>query len=804
MSTILRMFRQLRLQAYSATLFLLVPSLALAYSIGVPQAGSHYPLKWNKTSVTYYVNPLGAPGMTPTVTSQQLQLGFQGWMDVPCGNLKFVLGQQCNTSSGTCLYDKGVSCSQESDCPSAKNLKLTPLGTSNGRNELGFVNTSAWTFGAYVLGVTSPSFNPQNGYIAEADIVFNGYYYNWAAAFADAGPWDVNPTPSNKTKMHLLSVAIHEEGHFFGAQHNLKGYSQSDPPTMAPEVDPYGNSATLNADDQKIICFLYPKSAPYTCAVDTDCPYVNETDSSGQEYYSAKLGCDATTKQCSWTASSGGGTTTGKLGDTCNLDADCTSPLFCQPVDTTSYCSKTCTVNSSTCGTGFTCVGYTNGNGQGACVPNSGGTTGPTQNAGDSCSANSDCVTGLCLSAICRVQCTTANPTQCGSGEVCQGTGKTGVGACVPGTLKSVGSTCADASECQSDTCINGFCRATCVNKSDCPTGQGCLAQPDGTSACIPGTGGKLPAGSLCTSTTDCATGTCVKVNASDAQAACRNPCVNGGCAAGESCQDVATGAQACIPDAAVKKAVGDTCATSDACDSNLCVAGPGGQTCTQVCTVGDSTTCPCGMECVNTTAGGLCFAGKKVHCVGSGGYCTDTSECAGGTCTGNICVGGKAPDSGGGTTQAGGICTVTAIPGTCATDLNCQRSTPTSTSGICAAVGPKGEYEPCTADAQCHSLFCAADVSAGGATRCVRPCDPQNNLCGDGQGCYEIGGGLGACYVLAAIAAPGTGGAGAIGGDTSGASSGCTAAPNATDWTAVACALAGVVLMIGRKRERV
>jgi hypothetical protein len=776
---------------------LLAPQTLWAFSVGVPQAGSHNFLHWTQTSVNYYLNPLGGPGSTPDVANGQLQLGFQGWMDVACGNLQFVLNHHCS-AAGTCTYDTGQSCTSDVDCPSAKNLKLTPLGTTNSRNELGFITTNAWTFGAYVLGVTSPSFDPSSGKIYEADIAFNGYYYNWVADFAAAGPWNQTPTPNAKTKMHILSVAIHEEGHFFGAQHVLKNYSASDPPTMAPQVDPYGATATLTADDSKLICFLNPKAA-YTCASDADCPYINSTDSSGQEYYAAKMSCDTGTSKCSWTP----GTTTttgGKLGAVCSLDTDCASPLFCQPVDATSYCSQLCQTASPNCGTGFDCIGYQNGNGQGACVPKSGGSTGPTANVGDACAVTTDCITGTCFNKICHVACTTANPTQCSATEDCQSTGTTGKGVCVPGSgKKAIGGACAAASDCISSACIGGTCRAKCVNKTDCPSGQGCTLQPEGYSACVPGTGGKLPVGSQCTATTDCSTGlACEKLNAGDALSWCRMVCTTQAeCGGTDVCATQADGSLACIPAVANKKGLGDACDSSDSCDSGLCVAGLSKQSCTQVCTVGDSTTCPCGFECLNTTAGGLCFAGKKVACIPAGSACTATSECAGGNCIAGKCVGGKQPDPVGGTTGEGGACVVTAVPSTCAVGLSCQRTAPDSTSGICHAASGKGAYEPCTSDAECASLFCAIDVTANGATRCQTPCDPSHSQCGDGMGCAAVNTQIGGCYILAAV----TGSTGSASDGGSGTSSGCSAATTGTASAFLAC-FAACGLVLWRRRR--
>ncbi len=775
---------------------LLLPTTLQAFSVGVPQPGSHSFLHWTETSVGYYIHPAGAPGTTPAVTATQLQLGFQGWMAVACGNLLFALNHHCN--GGACTYDKGVSCSSDADCPSAKNLNVTPVGSTNSRNELVYITTNAWTFGAYVLGVTSPSFDPTSGKIYEADIAFNGYYYNWVANFADAGPWSQTPTPTAKTKMHILSVAIHEEGHFFGAQHVLN-YSQTDPPTMAPEVDPNGATATLSADDEKIICFLNPKT-PYTCASDADCPYINGTDSSGQEYYAAKMSCDTGTSTCSWTAT----TTTptgGKLGTVCSLDSDCASPLFCQAVNTTSYCSQTCQTAASTCGAGFTCIGYQNGNGQGACVPSSGGTTGPTANAGDPCAVSTDCTTALCFQSVCRVPCTIASPTQCSASESCQSTGTVGKGVCVPGSgLSANGAACTDSAACQSGACVAGFCRAKCVNAVDCPSGQGCTAQSGGYSACVPGTGGKLAVGAQCTSTAACAAGAnCVKLNATDAQSWCRLPCASASdCSGTDVCATQADGSMACIPATADKKQLGATCDSSGSCGSGLCVAGPSAQTCTQVCTVGDATTCPCGFACLNTTAGGLCFAGAKLACVPAGGACAATSECAGGTCTGGKCVGGKQPDPVVGTTAEGGACDVTANPGTCTPGLSCERTAADSKAGICHAAGGSANYQPCTSDADCASLFCAPDITASGAARCQTPCDPSDAQCGTGMGCAAVNANIGGCYVLAAVVGSGNGGASDA---SSGKASGCSAGA-AGSAGACAAVLACVGLLLRRRRK--
>ena len=61
-------------------------------------------------------------------------------------------------------------------------LKVNPVSNqlvlSNHRNELVWISDSKWTFGQYVLGVTSPLTN-YSGEITESDIAFNAYSQKW-------------------------------------------------------------------------------------------------------------------------------------------------------------------------------------------------------------------------------------------------------------------------------------------------------------------------------------------------------------------------------------------------------------------------------------------------------------------------------------------------------------------------------------------------------------------------------------------------------------------------------------------------
>jgi len=554
-----------------------LPSSALAFSVQTPKESPKTVVKWPTNKISYFLNPVCSADLPQAACLDQLRAGFKGWMAVPCTNITFTEGYHCNTALGTCIYNKGTSCAQDSDCPAAKNLALLPMGgDTNGRNEVAFIETSAWTFGQYVLGVTSPVYyisGPQAFQITEADIALNGYSQYWTTKYQNTG---------NSTQ-DVLSVAIHEEGHFFGAQHVLGTIDPNDPPTMAPYVADFGKSQSLNADDQKLACYLHPKTGVYTCQNDSDCPYIVADDSSGKEYYSAKQICQ--NGQCTWGGAAVGGAT--KLGGACSVTKDCLTSLFCQPFGNESFCAQYCTTTKQDCPAGFTCFGYQSGGGKGACLPSQGQPDPPSKKPGDKCTSSAECTTLMCLSGVCRVKCTVNSPTECdAASEQCAKLPTGGIGACVakdkePAKLP-LGAPCQTPDECESQACLktelmasSGNCRLKCKGKGSCAAGFACVMQAEGFEACLPGSD-KVPAGSACAVDSDCMSAKCLSNN--------------------------------------------------------------GTSFCSQPCDAANPASCPCGMSCAALLAGNLCFPGKKVACVDQGGLCSADGECA----AGGVCVGGS------------------------------------------------------------------------------------------------------------------------------------------------------------------
>ena len=363
--------------------------------------------------------------------------------------------------------------------------------------------------------------------------------------------------------------------------HNLGGWSQSDPPTMAPNVMPGNISASLNSDDQKAACFLNPKSGSYACKNDADCPYVVQRDNNtGKEYFAAKLSCSS--GSCVWAGAATGGNE--PLGSDCVSDTECATGLFCQAVSgAEGYCAKTCSVSQASCPSGFTCYPYASGNDNGVCLKPFGGTT--KKENGAACTSAGECKSLLCAGGLCAKKCIPGQPAQCATDQICEAVPGSS-GACVAkkeDTLKDVGEECAAPEECGSGVCMKdnidavvGHCRVTCTAPGSCVQGFKCVSQGQGYTGCVPGKE-ELPSG--------------------------------------------------------------HTCASDDVCAGGICVpAGDAGSLCSNVCDPNDATTCPCGMVCTKGTKGQACYLGKPVACLDVGAPCIDGGECVSGVCNSGSC----------------------------------------------------------------------------------------------------------------------------------------------------------------------
>jgi hypothetical protein len=428
---------------------LLLPSLGRAYSI--QQTPLNYTVKWSKLPIGYYVTSIGSDDVPGNSDTDAILASFADWEAIECSKLAF---EQLGTTTTTDVIATGAA--------------------PNEKNELVFVEDSNWSFGEWVLGVTSP-LTYISGEIFEADIAFNGYQTSWSTTGA-----------SNKSD--VKSVAIHEIGHFFGLQHNLDG-DPTNPPTMAPTADPYGRTASLEYDDELGACYLYPTGSIFSCTQSSQCPYVlDNAPDTGEDYYALKLVCGASV--CKYESGGKG------IGESCSGN-DCAAPLFCQPVTGGSVCSKYCYTDFTSCPSGFACFAYQGEQSLGACLESDAPTT---KANGQPCFGSADCASGLCVEIggeyTCRQPCTKVNAASvCAGGEVCFVAGGATAGACVPkalapSDLSPSGFPCNAGGECMSGICLKTpggsgpqFCRDSC--ETGCSADFSCTTV-NGQAVCLP------------------------------------------------------------------------------------------------------------------------------------------------------------------------------------------------------------------------------------------------------------------------------------------------------------------------------
>lgn len=695
-----------RVALLATTLLLLHAPAALAFSVSLTSGNV---IRWPKVALTYSLHPAGSADVTDGSDLKAVRDGFAQWQAVGCTSVGFTEKE-----------------------PST-NLALTAVGYgANGKNEVAWIESSDWLYGTYVLGITAPVFYA-DGAIIEADIALNGAKQTWT-------------TTGKPGAADVLSVVLHEEGHFLGLSHVLSGYTAADPPTMAPTADPDGKSATLQADDEAGVCFLYPKGAG-GCASGADCPYIVEDAPSG-EVYAGKLACEG--GQC-------GGMTNEVPGGDVPLGAPCSSTYdcqgdgaFCQLQGVSGgVCAVECaSPQTNDCPAGLVCLPYSNAAG-GVCMPDAG--PGPSRADGEPCATGAECASLMCVGdgtgAWCRSQCALGDDAACGAGHACMQLQGQPYGACAP---------------------------------SDAP-----VKQPDGAP---------------CEKADACEGGLCVGAPSS-AVYTCASPCQDGACAEGFGCQPLVGGGGVCLAEGA-KSELGAVCENNQDCKSDVCIqaTGPGAPPapfCSQPC--GD---CPCGMACVDFQGGeAWCEPGPKVACVPDGNPCAADGECAGGVCLTGVCaqgctvtLGGCAAgeacrrlDPGG----AAGVCEATGagVPGAaCEADADCATllcdGTPKACLVPCSpahpACGDAFVCEPVADDlggcvagpppgADAGGGAAAGDASAGGAGDAAGPGAGLDAEADDTAGGADAGGaGQDATPTGSVSGAPSDGGCAATGGPPS------------------------------------
>ena len=471
---------------------------AWGYAVSLVDGDSGAIVKWPTKTATYSLHPECSEDLQPGECHQELRASFQQW-SAPCSGLVFTEQEM------------------------SSNRSLTSVGGStNGSNELAFIEDNAWYFGSFVLGVTGPVFS-LNGDVIEADIAFNGLHHKWTMGSMGFATLDV------------MNVAVHEIGHYLGLQHALSGYDPNNPPTMAPTADNNLKSQTPEDDDLAGLCFLYPADT-WSCSEDSDCPYILDQSSSG-DFYHGILACEG--GLCGGVSTEVPG---GKVGEICVSDNDCEDELSC----VSGLCSLSC-VTDEDCPEPSICSGSN-------CVDPS-APSGPSPTGGDltTCSSHFDCLSGAFGGGIGLGVCVESDyggfcRTVCQSEADCAGAGCMTcltaaeviifgeVTACVPiQGCSQLGDACTGDGECESALCLDRTCEQGCsvIEDNLCPASQACARFVDGQLDGICAPRGSLPADSECARDDLCESLLCVDGRcATLCDTESGEPCVGGACEA--------------------------------------------------------------------------------------------------------------------------------------------------------------------------------------------------------------------------------------------------------------------------------
>ena len=287
---------------------------------------------------------------------------------------------------------------------------------------------------------------------------------------------------------------------------------------------------------------------------------------------------------------------------------------------------------------------------------------------GDACSSPAQCWTGFCADGVC---CDRACDAPCEGCTAAKGASTDGL--CGP---------IADGTDPDDDctggfACVAGACPSSCTSNAECEASAYC---DEASGSCL----SDLPAGSSCTSASQCSTGICIDAVCCDA------PC-DGEC---EACS-------------AAKKGAGSdgTCGpvAADTDPDDECPESPG-----------FPVSCGADGAC---NGGGACrsFAKAGTPCAESGCVGDSVAE---GTCNG---VGDCTPESSSQSCEPY-TCRSASCLDSCASDADCADDARCAAGSVCVTLTGLGET--CGDDAECASGMCSDGVCCNGR------CDGQCEVC--------------------------------------------------------------------------
>lgn len=212
------------------------------------------PTRWGQPNISYVVDSRGSQDFKDGCDSAgsceservAIQKAFQSWTTTPGVNLSFQeQAPQVFNSTG---YDG----------------KNTIIFIHQNWGNLNFSPPSG------ALAVTITTYRLSDAKIVDADIHFNGQYFNW-------GVIDTQEEKNSGNIVDLQNVAAHEVGHFLGLGHSSENYTETNFDLyMATMFFASGPGETfrrvLKTDDVEAIRHLYPQDYVEKPAIDSVSP----------------------------------------------------------------------------------------------------------------------------------------------------------------------------------------------------------------------------------------------------------------------------------------------------------------------------------------------------------------------------------------------------------------------------------------------------------------------------------------------------------------------------------------------------
>jgi predicted Zn-dependent protease len=188
------------------------------------QGQTPLPLYWDGDCVTYHIQEAGPEDTDNELAFGLIEGGFDAWNSPECSYMTFVNG-------GFTDEDR---------------VGYNPYTGQQGNANVIVFRDEQWEHAAGVVALTSITYAPSTGEVADADIEFNGRDYRLTST-----------DDPRRARIDVGNTTTHEAGHFLGLDH-----TPVEAATMFATA-PNGelHKRTLESDDIEGLCDVYPEAS---------------------------------------------------------------------------------------------------------------------------------------------------------------------------------------------------------------------------------------------------------------------------------------------------------------------------------------------------------------------------------------------------------------------------------------------------------------------------------------------------------------------------------------------------------------